>query len=112
MHAGAELYLSDAAVCTSQLQSAEIAQALPSALRYFIVSEFAERSSLPDVTRWISQSATSLGGVESLIEQRARSDPTADLRLVRISVGVEDLSVRISNGPHVQRLIHGAYDRT
>ncbi|KAH8918772.1 cystathionine gamma-synthase [Atractiella rhizophila] len=34
--------------------------------------------------------ATSLGGVESLIEQRAISDPTADPRLVRLSIGVED----------------------
>ncbi|TDL29400.1 cystathionine gamma-synthase [Rickenella mellea] len=35
--------------------------------------------------------ATSLGGVESLIEQRLQSDPGADPRLVRISVGVEDI---------------------
>ncbi|TBU33245.1 cystathionine gamma-synthase [Dichomitus squalens] len=35
--------------------------------------------------------ATSLGGVESLIERRANLDKTADPRLVRISVGVEDL---------------------
>ncbi|KAI0650648.1 cystathionine gamma-synthase [Trametes meyenii] len=34
--------------------------------------------------------ATSLGGVESLIEQRVHSDPGADPRLIRISVGVED----------------------
>ncbi|KAH9940579.1 cystathionine gamma-synthase [Amylocystis lapponica] len=35
--------------------------------------------------------ATSLGGVESLIEQRFQSDPNEDPRLIRISVGVEDL---------------------
>ncbi|KAH9943348.1 cystathionine gamma-synthase [Epithele typhae] len=35
--------------------------------------------------------ATSLGGVESLIEQRVHSDPGADPRLIRISVGAEDL---------------------
>jgi cystathionine beta-lyase/cystathionine gamma-synthase len=35
--------------------------------------------------------ATSLGGVESLIEQRRMSDPGEDPRLIRISVGVEDL---------------------
>ncbi|PIL37243.1 hypothetical protein GSI_00936 [Ganoderma sinense ZZ0214-1] len=35
--------------------------------------------------------ATSLGGVESLMEQRVHSDPGADPRLIRISVGVEDL---------------------
>jgi len=34
--------------------------------------------------------ATSLGGVESLVEQRSNSDPKADPRVVRISVGVED----------------------
>ncbi|VVT56600.1 uncharacterized protein SAPINGB_P005171 [Magnusiomyces paraingens] len=34
--------------------------------------------------------ATSLGGVESLIEWRAMSDPTIQRTLLRISVGVED----------------------
>ncbi|GAA6036874.1 hypothetical protein JCM8097_006326 [Rhodosporidiobolus ruineniae] len=34
--------------------------------------------------------ATSLGGVESLIEQRRISDPGADPRLIRLSIGVED----------------------
>ncbi|GAA5980404.1 hypothetical protein JCM10908_001643 [Rhodotorula pacifica] len=34
--------------------------------------------------------ATSLGGVESLIEQRLVSDPGADPRLIRLSVGLED----------------------
>ncbi|GAA5879311.1 hypothetical protein JCM3774_006430 [Rhodotorula dairenensis] len=34
--------------------------------------------------------ATSLGGVESLIEQRLVSDPGADPRLIRVSVGLED----------------------
>lgn len=33
--------------------------------------------------------ATSLGGVESLIEWRAMSDPSVDRRLVRVSIGVE-----------------------
>ncbi|GJE84420.1 cystathionine gamma-synthase [Phanerochaete sordida] len=35
--------------------------------------------------------ATSLGGIESLIEQRVASDAGADPRLIRISVGVEDI---------------------
>ncbi|GAA5857259.1 hypothetical protein JCM8547_009402 [Rhodosporidiobolus lusitaniae] len=35
--------------------------------------------------------ATSLGGVESLIEQRVISDPKCDPRLLRISVGIEEL---------------------
>ena len=34
--------------------------------------------------------ATSLGGVESLIEWRAMSDETVDRRLMRVSVGLED----------------------
>ncbi|KAL2199559.1 Cys/Met metabolism PLP-dependent enzyme-domain-containing protein [Corynascus similis CBS 632.67] len=33
--------------------------------------------------------ATSLGGVESLVEWRAMSDPSVDRRLVRVSIGVE-----------------------
>jgi cystathionine beta-lyase/cystathionine gamma-synthase len=33
--------------------------------------------------------ATSLGGVESLLEWRAMSDSTVDRRLVRVSIGVE-----------------------
>ena len=37
------------------------------------------------------QPATSLGGVESLIEYRLQSDPKADPRLIRLSVGVEEL---------------------
>lgn len=36
------------------------------------------------------QHATSLGGVESLIEWRAMSDHTVDRRLMRVSVGLED----------------------
>ncbi|WVQ94137.1 hypothetical protein IAU59_001215 [Kwoniella sp. CBS 9459] len=34
--------------------------------------------------------ATSLGGVESLVEWRAMSDPTVDRSLVRFSIGIED----------------------
>ncbi|KAF9653458.1 cystathionine gamma-synthase [Thelephora ganbajun] len=50
----------------------EQARALPHALKYFVP-------------------ATSLGGVESLIEHRLGSDPGSDPRLVRLSVGVEEL---------------------
>ena len=39
------------------------------------------------------QPATSLGGVESLIEWRARADTREDPCLVRISVGVEEVQV-------------------
>lgn len=45
------------------------------------------------IQRRVCQPATSLGGVESLIEHRARADPKEDPRLVRISVGVEDIEV-------------------
>ncbi|CDO68712.1 hypothetical protein BN946_scf184652.g39 [Trametes cinnabarina] len=54
------------------LTNKEYAARLPHSLKYFVP-------------------ATSLGGVESLIEQRVNLDTTADPRLVRISVGVEDL---------------------
>jgi len=40
-----------------------------------------------------TQPATSLGGVESLMEHRIQSDPSSDPRLIRISVGVEDVEV-------------------
>ena len=53
------------------LKTEEMARKLPSLLRLF-------------------NHATSLGGVESLVEWRAMSDRTCDVRLVRISVGVED----------------------
>ena len=37
------------------------------------------------------KAATSLGGVESLIEYRRRADPASDPCMVRLSVGVEDV---------------------
>jgi len=45
--------------------------------------------SLPSQLR-LFHHATSLGGVESLIEWRAMSDQTVDTRLVRVSVGIEN----------------------
>ena len=45
-------------------------------------------------TRSSIQPATSLGGVESLIEHRQGTDPDTDPRLVRLSIGVEELEVR------------------
>ncbi|KAK1236735.1 hypothetical protein PQX77_000091 [Marasmius sp. AFHP31] len=45
---------------------------------------------LPGQTK-IFVPATSLGGVESLIEYRARADPNESPVLVRISIGIEDL---------------------
>jgi cystathionine beta-lyase/cystathionine gamma-synthase len=38
----------------------------------------------------IYKAASSLGGVESLIEYRVRVEPSADPRLLRLSVGLED----------------------
>ncbi|KAF9482495.1 cystathionine gamma-synthase [Pholiota conissans] len=35
--------------------------------------------------------ATSLGGVESLVEHRIQSDPSSDPRLIRLSIGVEEV---------------------
>lgn len=54
------------------LQSEDLAKRFPSKLKYFY-------------------HATSLGGVESLIEWRAISDPTVDTALLRVSVGVENV---------------------
>ena len=42
------------------------------------------------------QPATSLGGVESLIEYRSGTDPDTDPHLVRLSVGVEELEVCVA----------------
>lgn len=53
------------------LHSEDFARALPSKLNFF-------------------QHATSLGGVESLIEWRALSDSKVDRKLLRISVGLEN----------------------
>jgi cystathionine beta-lyase/cystathionine gamma-synthase len=53
------------------MQSADLARTLPSRLRLF-------------------QHATSLGGVESLVEWRAMTDDSVDAGLVRVSVGLED----------------------
>ncbi len=58
-------------VLSIELDSAEAAQALPPRLRLF-------------------RNATSLGGVESLIEWRRQHDPNAPPGLLRISVGLED----------------------
>ncbi|KAK0190989.1 Cys/Met metabolism PLP-dependent enzyme-domain-containing protein [Armillaria mellea] len=55
-----------------QLATPEQAIQLPYAVKFFVA-------------------ATSLGGVESLIEYRARADAREDPRLIRISVGVEDV---------------------
>ena len=52
------------------MKTEELARCLPSKLRLF-------------------HHATSLGGVESLIEWRAMSDKTVDTRLLRVSVGLE-----------------------
>jgi len=53
------------------MTTVEYARALPHTLEYFVP-------------------ATSLGGVESLIEHRLGSDPDSDPRLVRLSIGVEE----------------------
>ncbi|KAM6486667.1 cystathionine gamma-synthase [Trichoderma sp. SZMC 28011] len=59
-------------VFSMTLKDANLAKRLPSKLRLF-------------------QHATSLGGVESLIEWRAMTNTSIDQRLVRLSVGVEAL---------------------
>ena len=59
------------AVFVIWMRTTDLARRLPSRLRLF-------------------KHATSLGGVESLLEWRAMSDEEVDGRLVRISVGVEE----------------------
>ncbi|KAF9264516.1 cystathionine gamma-synthase [Marasmius fiardii PR-910] len=54
-----------------------------------VLSDIYYAKHLPTQTMYFVP-ATSLGGVESLIEYRARVDPTEDPLLVRLSVGVED----------------------
>ncbi|SNX84454.1 related to Cystathionine beta-lyase [Melanopsichium pennsylvanicum] len=44
---------------------------------------------VPHLTAYFTP-ATSLGGVESLLEHRIKSDPTEDPRIIRVSVGLED----------------------
>lgn len=44
---------------------------------------------IPHLTTYFTP-ATSLGGVESLLEHRCKSDPTEDRRIVRVSVGLEE----------------------
>lgn len=60
------------------MKTEDLARKLPSKLQYFI-------------------HATSLGGVESLIEWRAISDATIDPTLLRVSVGVENIEDLISD---------------
>ncbi len=45
---------------------------------------------------YIHQPATSLGGVESLAQQRMQSDPKQNHHLVRLSIGVEEVGVSLS----------------
>ncbi|CDR99143.1 related to cystathionine beta-lyase [Sporisorium scitamineum] len=44
---------------------------------------------IPHLTTYFTP-ATSLGGVESLLEHRVKSDPTEDARIIRVSVGLEE----------------------
>lgn len=66
-----QLPLNGGPVFSIELESPEVAKVLPSKTHLF-------------------HHATSLGGVESLIEWRAMSDPHISENLLRISIGVED----------------------
>ncbi|KIO30204.1 hypothetical protein M407DRAFT_156709 [Tulasnella calospora MUT 4182] len=55
-----------------------------------ILGDANQAKSLPFRTRLFAP-ATSLGGVESLLEQRVMADPKEDPRLVRLSVGLEEV---------------------
>ncbi|KAH3671279.1 hypothetical protein OGAPHI_000502 [Ogataea philodendri] len=64
-----------------ELTSSDSAKRLPSKLKYF-------------------HHATSLGGVESIIEWRAMSDPGISETILRISVGIEDVEDLIADLDH------------
>ncbi|KAK6461176.1 pyridoxal phosphate-dependent transferase [Scheffersomyces coipomensis] len=66
-----QLPIGHSPVFSIEVESEVFAKYLPSKLKYFY-------------------HATSLGGVESLIEWRALSDPSANPALLRVSIGVED----------------------
>lgn len=51
----------------------------------------------------VCEPATSLGGVESLVEHRVASDPSEDPRLIRLSIGVEDVEVCLLGDLHALR---------
>jgi cystathionine beta-lyase/cystathionine gamma-synthase len=55
------------------LSKKDYAEKLPHSLEYFVP-------------------ATSLGGVESLVEQRFRADPKENPLLIRLSIGVEEVA--------------------
>ena len=52
------------------------------------------------------QHATSLGGVESLVEWRALSDPHVEQALIRVSVGLEDVDDLIKDLAGILKRIH------
>jgi len=66
----------------------EQARRLPSLLRYFY-------------------HATSLGGVESLIEWRCMSDSGCDKRLLRVSIGLEDVRDLMADFTQAFQVISG-----
>ncbi|KAG8910847.1 hypothetical protein FRC01_006096, partial [Tulasnella sp. 417] len=55
-----------------------------------ILGDANQAKALPFRTKLFAP-ATSLGGVESLMEQRVQADPKEDPRLVRLSVGLEEV---------------------
>lgn len=56
----------------------------------FLTETIPQAEQLPHLLHYFVP-ATSLGGVESLIERRLHSDPGADPKLIRVSIGVEEL---------------------
>ncbi|KAJ2921860.1 hypothetical protein H1R20_g15232, partial [Candolleomyces eurysporus] len=56
----------------------------------FLLSDGDEAARFPHLLQYFVP-ATSLGGVESLVERRLDSNPNEDPRLVRLSIGVEEV---------------------
>lgn len=61
-----------------------------------LVSDEATAKSIPSKLKYFHH-CTSLGGIESIIEWRRMSDPAVDVRLLRVSVGGEDVDLLIED---------------
>lgn len=77
----------------NQVANKDYAGKIPHLLNYFVVRIRVLTVFSLSKTFQMFQAATSLGGVESLVEQRVQSDPSSDPCLLRLSIGVEDLEV-------------------
>lgn len=59
--------------------------------------QFRKAPELTFAIRSLVQAASSLGGLDSSIEHRMGTDPGCDPRLVRLSIGLEELEVGVGD---------------